>query len=148
MQKQISSARRQRHPVSNRVSFRRAASAAFAQVALLFGLSGVVWSGQAALNPPAAVAYTSRVSLFLVREQNESFESLVRRAEIAARAGVQRSFDADLLVTEAIVTVVGENQGITVPILTVEVTRSQWRGLPDVVYWSKYYETANSLLRF
>ncbi|HEY9736069.1 MAG TPA: hypothetical protein V6D06_07295 [Trichocoleus sp.] len=118
------------------------------QLALLLGLSGLVWSGQAAFNPPAAVAYTSRVSLFLVREQDESFESLVRRAEIAARAGVQRSFDADLLVTEAIVTIVGENQGITVPILTVEVTRSQWRGLPDVVYWSQYYETANSLLRF
>ncbi|MBD0269100.1 MAG: hypothetical protein ICV77_12500 [Cyanobacteria bacterium Co-bin8] len=115
-------------------------------MALVLGLSSLTWVGQGLLTPPAAVAYTSRVSLFLVREQDESYASLVRRAQITARAGVQRSFDADLLVTEAIVVVVGESQGITVPILTVEVTRDQWRNLPDVTYWAKYYSTANALM--
>lgn len=109
-------------------------------------VSTLGWVGQTLVAPPAAIAYTSRVSLFLTREQGESFESLVRRAEITARAGVQRSFDADLLVTEAIVTVVGENQGIAVPLLTVEVTRNDWRNLPDVEYWARYYAAADSLL--
>lgn len=116
------------------------------KVSLLLGLAGTAWGIDALLVPPAAVAYTSRVNLFLVREQDESFASLVRRAEITARAGVQRSFDADLLVSTAVVTVVGESQGITVPLLTVDVTRSQWRGLPDIAYWAKYYETADSLM--
>lgn len=115
-------------------------------LAALLGVSTLTWIAHAVLMPPSAIAYTTRVSLFIVRDQNESFASLVRRAEITARAGVQRSFDADILATEAIVTVVGENQGVTVPILTVEVDRGQWRNLPDVEYWAKYYGTASALL--
>lgn len=107
---------------------------------------GSLWCLQATLMPPAAVAYTTRLNLFLSREQGESFDALVRRAEIIARAGVQRSFDADVLAGEAIVTVVAENQGITVPLLTVEVSRAQWQAYPDVEYWARYYETAKALL--
>jgi hypothetical protein len=142
MVEQLTLVKNWRHPIRNMAAFRAVAL----KVGLLLGLAGTVWGGNALLIPPAAVAYTSRVNLFLVREQDESFASLVRRAEITARAGVQRSFDADLLVSAAIVTIVGESQGITVPLLTVDVTRRQWRDLPDIAYWAKYYETADSLM--
>lgn len=113
---------------------------------ILLGSAFTLWLGTTVVTPPPAIAYTSRVSIFLTRDSNESFEGLVQRAEITARAAVQRSFDADLLVTEAVVTIVGENQGISVPILTVEVTREQWRSRPDVQYWTRYYDTSAGLL--
>lgn len=121
---------------------------AIAPISLLtiLGLASSVWLGQAAIAPQAVQAYTSRVSLFLTRQLGESYETLIRRAEITARAGAQRSFDADLLVTEVILTVVGENQGISVPILTLQVPREQWRNRPEPQYWSTYYPDARALL--
>ena len=96
--------------------------------------------------PPAAQAYTSRVNVFLVREQGESFDTLVRRSEIVARAAVQRSFDADVLMTDVIVTIIGDNQGVAVPILTVPVSRSDWQLSPDVTQWANYFEAARYLV--
>ena len=122
--------------------------AAIAPASLLpiLGAASCLWLGQAAIAPPMAQAYTSRVSLFLPRQLDESYETLIRRSEITARAAAQRSFDADLLVTEVIITVVGENQGISVPILTLQATREQWRNRPDPQYWSTYYPDARALL--
>ncbi|MFH7244450.1 MAG: hypothetical protein ACHWZW_16565 [Spirulina sp.] len=98
------------------------------------------------INPPAAEAYSSRLNLFLVRESGESFETFLRRSEIIARAGVQRSFDSDVLMTEAIVTIIGESQGIAMPVLTVAVSRSDWQRQPDVLAWVEYYPAARALL--
>jgi hypothetical protein len=96
--------------------------------------------------PPAAQAYTSRVNLFVVREPGESFETLVQRSEIIARAAIQRSFDSDVLMTDVIVTVIGDNQGIAVPILTVPVSRGDWRLVPDVARWAHYFEASRALV--
>lgn len=109
-------------------------------------LAGGFWCGQAILNPPAAMAYTSRLDLFITRQPEESFEALVRRSEIIARAAVQRSFDADVLITEVKVTIVADSQGVSVPILTVEVGRNDWRALPDVEKWANYYSAAQGLM--
>jgi len=113
----------------------------------LLGLAatGMVWVPHV-ISPPAAVAYTSRLSLFLTREPDESFEVFLQRAEIVARAAVQRSFDADILMTDVIVTVVGDYQGIAVPILTIDVSRSEWQLRPDVGYWATYYKAAEGLM--
>jgi hypothetical protein len=114
---------------------------------VLVGLLGLGISTIPALvDPPVAQAYTSRVNLFVVREPNESFETLVQRSEIIARAAIQRSFDADLLMTDVVVTVIGDNQGIAVPILTVPVSRSDWQLRPDVTVWATYFEVARSLI--
>jgi predicted naringenin-chalcone synthase len=96
--------------------------------------------------PQAAQAYVAYHSLFLSRDRGEPYENFLRRAEIIARAGVQRSFDADLLVTEVDLVVVAENQGISLPAMDVRVTRNQWRNNPDVQYWATYYESAANLL--
>lgn len=122
----------------------RQSKAASVVLAALMGFGSAVMPTLVA--PPAAQAYTSRVNVFLVREQGESFDTLVQRSEIVARAAVQRSFDADLLMTDVIVTIIGDNQGITVPILTVPVSRSEWQLRPDVTQWADYFEAARYLI--
>ncbi len=117
-----------------------------ASVAALIGGTGV-WITEALIAPQASQAYTSRLDLFLARESGETYETLIRRAEMAARAGAQRSFDQDLLTTNVSVNVVVESTGVTVPILTLHVDREQWRVRPETYYWATYYRTAQALLR-
>jgi hypothetical protein len=116
------------------------------QIGLALALALGVGTLPAALVPPAAEAYTHRLNLFLVRESGESFETFLRRSEIIARAGVQRSFDSDVLMTEAIVTIIGESQGLAMSVLTVSVSRSDWQRQPDVLAWIEYYPAARALL--
>ncbi|MGF1516281.1 MAG: hypothetical protein ACFCVB_00555 [Nodosilinea sp.] len=124
--------------------FRGAALGLRLSLAALVGFGGVALPALVA--PPVAQAYTSRVNLYVVREQGESFTTLVQRSEIIARAAVQRSFDADVLMTDVIVTVIGDNQGISVPILTVPVSRGEWRLIPDVTQWAQYFEASRYLV--
>lgn len=105
-----------------------------------------MWLTEALIAPQASQAYTSRLDLFLARESGESYDTLLRRAEMAARAGAQRSFDQDLLTTNVSVNVVVESSGITVPILALHVDRDQWRTRPETYYWATYYRTAQTLL--
>lgn len=114
-------------------------------LALLLALGGS-WVPHLVAPPPAA-AYTSRLNLFLVREDWESFEAFLQRSEIVARAGVQRSFDSDVLMTDVIVNIIGENQGISMPVMTVSVNRRDWQLNPDVTAWTQYYDAARTLLR-
>ncbi|MGC1310574.1 MAG: hypothetical protein WA885_25370 [Phormidesmis sp.] len=116
-----------------------------ASLAALLGGTGI-WITEALIAPQASQAYTSRLDLFLARESNETYETLLRRAEMAARAGAQRSFDQDLLITNVSVTVVVEGEGVTVPILSLRVDREQWRTRPETYYWATYYRTAEALL--
>ena len=94
---------------------------------------------------PAATA--NRFTLTLEREAEESYPVLERRAEAAARAATQRLFDSDILVRSVLVTIVAENRGLAAPVLTLQVTREQWRQLPDPQRWSTYYPSASALLQ-
>ncbi len=96
--------------------------------------------------PLVAQAYTSRVTLFVTRNQDDSYEIFLRQCEAIARAGVQRSFDADNLTSEVILTIVGENQGLALPIMEIAVTRNEWEFRPDPQYWARYYNNASTLL--
>ncbi|PZO18175.1 MAG: hypothetical protein DCF25_10285 [Leptolyngbya foveolarum] len=116
-----------------------------AGLATLIGGTGV-WLTEALIAPQASQAYTSRLDLFLARESGETYDTLLRRAEMAARAGAQRSFDQDLLITNVSVTVVVEGDGVTVPILALRVDRDEWRARPETTYWATYYRTAEMLL--
>ncbi|NER78804.1 MAG: hypothetical protein F6K42_04340 [Leptolyngbya sp. SIO1D8] len=114
----------------------------------MLGLSGAIALAGIISTPQAAQAYIERVTLFLSRGPEEDYETFLRRAEAITRAAVQRSFDTDLLMTEVIVVVVGENQGLSIPIMEVQVTRNEWRERPDPQYWARYYESAPRLLSF
>ncbi len=113
----------------------------------LLMLTGGVWVSQTALHPPAAQAYKNRIDVTLDRRKDETYQSMIRRAEIIARAAAQRSFDRDILMSEVSVMVIGEYQGAEAPLLLLEVSRQNWRQRPDTRRWATYYRTARSLLK-
>jgi hypothetical protein len=107
-----------------------------------------LWLTTEAIAPPTAQAYTARVDLLIDRLSEENYETVLRRAELAARAATQRSFDQDILVTEVSVIISAQNQGAIAPILSLDVSRPQWQKRPDPQYWTTYFNTARFLLLF
>ncbi|OKH35444.1 hypothetical protein NIES2119_20760 [[Phormidium ambiguum] IAM M-71] len=123
---------------------------------VVLGLAGSFCTAESAIRfsepirkiaPLVAQAYTSRVNITLERQPNESFQTLTRRAETVARAAAQRSFDNDILVTQAAVIVTGEHIGLSAPILTLEVSRDNWKNYPNAQRWSTYYPNSKALLK-
>ncbi len=112
-----------------------------------------IWLGTTAavittvMVPAVVQAYTARVNVAIDRQGDESYEALLQRAELVARAAAQRSFDRDILINDVSVMIIAQSQGVEVPILTVEVSRQQWRSRPDPRRWATYYKTAKTLLR-
>ncbi|MEO1592087.1 MAG: hypothetical protein AAFU71_12450 [Cyanobacteria bacterium J06632_22] len=121
--------------------FRRSVLAPLGMAALI-GTTGSLWLTEALIMPKAASAYTARLDLYLTHEQGEDYDSFLRRAEMAARAGAQRSFDQDLLITEVTINVVAESDGLSVTVLTLKVDRRQWQQHPETNYWATYYSSA------
>ena len=107
-----------------------------------------LWLTTEAIAPQIVQAYTARVDLLIDRLPEESYETVLRRAESAARAATQRSFDQDILVTEVSVILSAQNQGAIAPILSLEVSRPQWQKSPDPQSWTTYFKTARFLLLF
>ncbi len=99
-----------------------------------------------AIVPAAVQAYTSRVEVSLDVQPGESYDALIRRAEVVARAAAQRSFDRDILITDVLIMVTAQNEASVAPILTLEATRTQWRSIPDAHRWATYYRSSKSLL--
>jgi hypothetical protein len=114
----------------------------------ILGLVSVSWLTTSVVAPPSAQAYTARLNVVLTRETGESFQSFLRRAEAVARAAAQRSFDRDILVTDVAVTLMGQNNGAIVPLLSLEVTRPSWRSSPDPQRWITYFPNTDTLLGF
>ncbi|MFB2837750.1 hypothetical protein [Floridanema evergladense] len=114
----------------------------------LLGLTGGLYVVKETITPLIAKAYTMRVNLSLERQPNESYETIIRRAEAIARAAVQRSFDSDILVNEASVIVTCNNNGLIAPIISVRVSRSQWSNTPNIQRWTRYYSNSRALLDF
>lgn len=111
-------------------------------------LAGAGWFAAVSLVPPAAIAYSSRAAISLDRQGQESYETFLRRAEAIARAATQRRFDSDILVTDVSVTIVGQNNGASMPVLILNVSRNDWRKQPDPQRWAKYFRNASVLLGF
>lgn len=115
-----------------------------AGVLLLFTVP--LWLATTAIAPQIVRAETARVDLAIDRLPDENYETILRRAEAAARAAAQRSFDQDILVTDVSIIVSAQNYGAIAPVLALEVTRPQWRSRPDPQRWVTYFKTARSLL--
>lgn len=102
-----------------------------------------------AIAPPAVQAYTARADVLIDRrDEDENYLNLQKRAESVARAAAQRSFDRDILVSQVLVTVVVENNGTYAQILSLEVSRDEWKSRPDPRRWATYYRSAKKLLGF
>ncbi|MBC1239013.1 hypothetical protein VF14_12865 [Nostoc linckia z18] len=106
------------------------------------------WFFTEAIAPQVVRAYTARVDLAIDRLPEENYETILRRAEAAARAAAQRSFDQDILVTDVSIIISVQSYGAIAPVLTLEVSRPEWRSRPDAQNWATYYKTARSLLFF
>ncbi|WP_375500864.1 hypothetical protein [uncultured Nostoc sp.] len=104
------------------------------------------WFLMEAIAPRFVRAYTARVDLAIDRLPDENYETVLRRAEAAARASAQRSFDQDILVTDVSIIVSVQNNGSIAPVLALDVSRPQWRSRPDAQNWATYFKTARSLL--
>lgn len=104
------------------------------------------WFLMETITPQVVRAYTARVDLAIDRLPDENYETVLRRAEAAARASAQRSFDQDILVTDVSIIVSVQNYGAIAPVLTLEVSRPQWRSRPDAQNWATYFKTSRSLL--
>lgn len=99
------------------------------------------------IHPSIVQAYEARLSITIDQEKDESFQTMVKRAEIVARAAIQRSFDADILATEAIVFVNAQRSGLEAPLLSVQISRFQWNQFPDARRWATYYPSTRTLLK-
>ncbi|MEH2286728.1 hypothetical protein [Nostoc sp.] len=106
------------------------------------------WFLMEAIAPQVVRAYTARVDLAIDRLPEENYETVLRRAEAVARAAAQRSFDQDILVTDVSIIVSVQNYGAIAPVLTLDVSRPEWRSRPDAQSWATYFKTARSLLFF
>ncbi len=115
---------------------------------ILLGTAIPVWVVREAIAPTSVQAYTARVDLAIDSLPEENYETIIRRAEAVARAAAQRSFDQDILVTDVSVVVTAQNYGAIAPVLSLEVSRPQWRNRPDPHVWATYFKTARSLLFF
>ena len=111
---------------------------------LMLGTGAIVFD--LAFLPQAVQAYTSETSVAVERQDNEGYDALTRRAEMAARATAQRLFDGDVLVSEVEVTVVGQDGSLIVPMLVMRVSRQNWRNRPDPQQWSTYFRSTRALL--
>ncbi|MBD2197037.1 MULTISPECIES: hypothetical protein [Calothrix] len=118
------------------------------QLGVLLFSAVPVWFAYEAIAPQMVRAYTARVDLAIDRLPEETYETILRRAEAVARAAAQRSFDQDILVTDVSVIVSVQSLGAIAPVLALEVTRQQWRTRPDAQRWATYFKTARSLLLF
>lgn len=114
----------------------------------VLGLTGMNCLLSEAIAPQSAHAYTARLNVSLARQPSESYRSFVRRAEAVARAAAQRSFDRDILVSDIAVTIVGQNNGSIAPILSLNVSRPNWRRRPDAQRWATYFPDTQKLLGF
>jgi hypothetical protein len=101
-----------------------------------------------AIAPQPVVAYPQNVEVYLSRQGGETYDNLLERSSIIARAATQRIFDTDVLVSEVAVTILADNQGLIAPLLTLNVTRDQWWQRPDPRAWINYYDGVAVLLKF
>lgn len=93
-----------------------------------------------------AQAETARIdNITIERQPDENYESLIGRAEAAARTAVQQGFEQGSQVTDVSVVVLGQNQGIIAPVLVVELSRPEWSN--STQNGITYFSSARSLLR-
>jgi hypothetical protein len=115
---------------------------------LMLGTALPIWVATEAIAPSSVRAYTATGDIIIDRLYDETYQNMIVRAEAAARAAAQRTFDQDILITDVSVIVSGQNYGAVAPILELRVNRQQWRNRPDPKVWAKYFKSARSLLLF
>jgi hypothetical protein len=99
-------------------------------------------------SPQSANAYIARQEIRVERLKNESYDAFIRRSELVLRAALQRGFDRDVVMDSMFIFIIGQHQGLEAPVMSVEVSRSQWQSRPDPRVWATYYRMSQTLLGF
>jgi hypothetical protein len=116
-------------------------------LALLMGGTLGTWAAIESTLPRVAQANPYQVAVAIEREAGESYDTLIRRAEAAARVVAQRSFSRDRALNNVAITIMGQSAGAIAPLLSLEVNRTQWSSRPDPRRWATYYLSARALLQ-
>ncbi|MFB2893537.1 hypothetical protein ACE1CI_11550, partial [Aerosakkonemataceae cyanobacterium BLCC-F50] len=118
---------------------------------MLFALAGL--GSTLAITTPAWAQTTTRINsngtrvdVTLNRQPNESYDTLVGRAQAAARNALTRSFNQNPSAKRVSVTILGQNAGQIVPILALNVDRQTWASGQDLQRLATYFPTSRSLL--
>ena len=99
-------------------------------------------------SPQSANAYIARQEIRVERLKSEPYEAFIRRSELVLRAALQRGFDRDVVMSSMVIFIIGQHQGMEAPVMSVEVSRSQWQSRPDARVWATYYRMSQTLLGF
>ena len=78
------------------------------------------------------------------RQPDETYDSLIQRAETAARTALLQGFNRSSQITDVSVIILGQNQGVIAPVLAIGLSRPQWSGGSNKF---TYFNSARSLLR-
>lgn len=104
------------------------------------GLASGLWLAQTAHIPQIAIAQTVN-NITIERQPNETYESLVKRAEAAARAAVTNNLAPSRgAIVDVSITVVAHDRGAIAPVLNLKTS-------PNAGGEITYFEQARSLLR-
>ena len=101
--------------------------------------------GVGSLFQQTAQAETARIDdITIGRQPDETYDSLIQRAETAARTALLQGFNRSSQITDVSVIILGQNQGVIAPVLAIGLSRPQWSGGSDKF---TYFNSARSLLR-
>lgn len=114
---------------------------------ITLSLGTLLWATHEVIEPKIAQAETARVDISVQSQPNETYEALLSRAEASAKAAVQTSFERNTAITEVSIIVLGQNRGEIAPVLSLEISRPQWRD-PDIQRRFTYFNNARSLLGY
>lgn len=114
------------------------------QLTQLTALS-LLLTGFGFLSQQIAQAETVRIdNITIDRQPDETYDSLIQRAELAATTALSQGFNQGSQITDVSVVILGQNQGVIAPVLAIDVSRPQWSGGNDRF---TYFNSARSLLR-
>lgn len=95
-----------------------------------------------------AWAQTNQIAFILPSYANQTFECIMQQAASLARASIAREFAENPDLTEVSVTILGQHNGQTVPVLLAKVSRSDWQKKPIIAKWIRYFSSSEVLLGF
>ncbi|MEB3310954.1 MAG: hypothetical protein VKJ02_12035 [Snowella sp.] len=97
---------------------------------------------------PAVLAQVTQVPLTLSREQNESYGSFIQRATKLTVSQLKSRFSQNSTLNQVRIVVIGENNGIVAPVLSVNMSRQQWLSNPNPEPLINYFQDSQFLLGF
>lgn len=99
-------------------------------------------NASSALDKPAPThsvdIHQSNVVIEIPIYESVSHRQLVAQAEALVSDRIRQAFQQDRRISSIKVTVLGNQHGNVIPLLTTAVARAQWQKSPDVQRWTRY----------